>query len=135
MALSMQVERVSGPDFEPHVVDWDDGCAWVFHVSDISEDGAEHFKKAMTDQARNWGIRDSGTPLGPIVPVRIVRVPDLPEVLAMQVDDRADAITYTVDEDLISERGAEVISRKLTERSPHWLRRPDEPGSQYGDAS
>lgn len=134
MALDMQVERVGGPDFEPHVVDWDTGCAWVFHTSDITEEGAEYFKKAMTDQAKNWGLRPAGTPLGPIVPVRIVRVPDLPKICAMRVDDRAEAITYTVDEDLISDRGAEVIGRKLTERSPYWLRRPDEPGSQYGDA-
>lgn len=134
MSLSMQVERVGGPYFEPHVVDWDDGCAWIFHVSDITEDGAKYFKQAMTDQAQNWGLRPPGTPLGPIVPVCIAREPGFPKALAIHVDDTVDAITYTVDEDLISERGAEVIGRKLTDRSPYWLRRPDKPGSQYGDA-
>ncbi|MEU6990285.1 hypothetical protein ABZ953_06435 [Streptomyces sp. NPDC046465] len=130
----MQVERVGGPYFEPKIVDWDTGCAWVFHVSDITEDGAAYFTKAMTNQARNWGVRGPGVPLGPIVPVRIEREPDLPDVMALHVDDGVDEITYTVDEELITERAAEVISRKLTERSPYWLRRPDKPGSQYGDA-
>lgn len=130
MALSMQVERVSGLNFEPHVVDSDTGCTWVFHVSDISEEGAGYFKQAMTDQARNWTFRDPDAPLGPIVPVRIARVPDLPDVMALQVNDSVDGITYTVDERLISEYGAQVISRVLTERSPHWVRRPDAPGSQ-----
>lgn len=132
--LSMQVDRVSGPYFEPHVTDWDGGCAWVFHVSDISEEGAGYFAQAMTDQARNWGLRRPGEPLGPIVPVRIVRVPDLPHPCAIHVEDQADHITYTVGEDLISEHGAEAIGKILTARSPYWIRRPDEPGSQYGDA-
>lgn len=129
MALSMQVDRVGGPYFEPRVEDWDGGCTWVFHVSDISESGAEYFRQAMTDQACNWGIRGPEMPLGPVVPVCIKRVPDLPERCALQVADTADAITYFADENLISDRAAEVIGRTLTERSPYWLRRPDGPGS------
>ncbi|MFJ6566539.1 hypothetical protein ACIQNU_03910 [Streptomyces sp. NPDC091292] len=123
--LSMQVRREGGQYFEPYIVDLDDGCVFVFHDIDITEDGAWYFAQAVTDQAARWLPRTPEMPRGHIVPVLIVREPDLPEVCAIHLDDRAESILYTVDADLMTARAAAVISRKLTERSPHWHRVPD----------
>lgn len=125
--LNMQVDRVVvGAYFEPHIVDIEDeGCIFVFHEQDITPKGADYFAQVMTDQARRWAPRAPDMPRGGIIPVRIMREPDLPEPFAIRLDDSASSITYTVDMELISEHGAEVISRLLTERSPHWHRVPD----------
>lgn len=125
--LSMKVDRVVvGAYFEPHIVDIEDeGCVFLFHKRDITVKGADYFAQVMTDQARRWAPRTPEMPRGGIIPVRIIREPDLPEPFAIHLDDSAESITYTVDEVLISEHGAEVISRLLTERSPHWQRVPD----------
>ncbi|MFF2852595.1 hypothetical protein ACFVT5_40840 [Streptomyces sp. NPDC058001] len=129
--LSMQVRREDGHYFEPYIVDLDDGCEFVFHEKDITEEGAKYFAQAVTDQARRWLPRPPEMPQGHLVPVLIIREPDLPEVCAIHLDDRAESILYTVDADIITERAAAVISRKLTERSPHWHRVPDETQSLH----
>ena len=125
--MNMQVDRVVvGAYFEPHIVDIEgEGCIFVFHEQDITPKGADYFAQVMTDQARRWAPRTPDMPRGGIIPVRIMREPDLPEPFAIHLDDSASSITYTVDMELISEHGAEVISRLLTERSPHWHRVPD----------
>ncbi|MFB6677881.1 hypothetical protein ACFCWG_36800 [Streptomyces sp. NPDC056390] len=123
---NMLVERRSGEHFEPFIVDIEnEGCVFVFHRRDITEDGADWFSRVMTDQAKRWLPRNPDMPRGGIIPVRIVREAGLPDTLAICLDDSEESITYYVDEDIISEYGADVISRKLTERSPHWHRVPD----------
>lgn len=122
----MEVERRGGEHFEPFIVDIEgEGCIFVFHERDITTDGAAWFSKVMTDQATRWVPRTPDMPLGGVIPVRIVREPDLPDMLAIYLDDSEAAITYYVDETIIGEYGADVISRKLTARSPHWQRVPD----------
>lgn len=123
--LRMQVERKSGDYFEPQIFDLADGCVFVFHEDDITQAGAEWFALAMTDQARRWAPRTMGMPLGPVVPVRIDRSPDVPQAVGFVVDDSAVSINYLAHEDLIREHAAKVIGEKLTERSPYWMRVPD----------
>lgn len=123
---TMKVERRGGQHFEPFIVDVEgEGCVFVFHEQDITTDGAVWFSKVMTDQAKRWVPRTPDMPRGGIIPVRIEREAGLPDILAIYLDDSATTITYSVDETIISEYGADVISRKLTARSPHWQRVPD----------
>jgi hypothetical protein len=121
----MQVERLGGSHFAPFIVDHDDGCTFTFHNDDITPDGATWFSQAMTEQARRWVPRPTGMKSGPVVPVRIVREPDLPNPFRLRLEDTPRSITYIVADEAISAYGAAVISRKLTERSPHWHRVPD----------
>ncbi|MYY79677.1 MULTISPECIES: hypothetical protein [unclassified Streptomyces] len=128
----MQVNRVIGGEyFEPHVVDLDDGsgCVWVFHELDITSEGADCFVNAMTEQAKVWAFRTPEMGLGEIIPVRILRDGQLPTKCGICYTDSPEGITYYAEPDLISERGAAGIGRVLTDRSPHWYRRPDEPHS------
>lgn len=128
--MSMHVNRVIGGEyFEPHVVDLDDGsgCVWMFHELDITSEGADCFVNAMTDQAMRWAFRTPEMGLGDVIPVRIIRDEALPKGCGIYLDDTAEGITYIAEVSLISERGAAGIGRVLTERSPHWFRRPDEP--------
>lgn len=130
--MNMRVNRVIGGEyFEPHVVDLDDGsgCVWVFHELDITSQGADCFVNAMTDQAKVWAFRTPEMGLGGIIPVRIVRDRTLPKKCGIYYTDSAEGITYVAAPLLISERGAAGIGRVLTERSPYWYRRPDEPHS------
>lgn len=121
----MQVERVSGKHFEPYIEDLRTGCRFVFHEDDITLQGSAWFSSAMTDQAKRWIPRPADMERGKQIPVRIEIEPDLPDPLALHVEDSADGITYTAGPHLITEYGAAVISRKLTLRSPHWVRVPD----------
>lgn len=123
----MHVERIQGAYIQPDIVDLDDGsgCVFKFHESDISEDGAVWLSNLLTEQARMWAPRPPGSPPGPVVPVVFNRVPDLPDPFLIRVDDRADAITYTVDASLISQRAADHLGRLDTERSPYWQRVPE----------
>ncbi|WPO73967.1 hypothetical protein [Streptomyces sp. KN37] len=128
----MHVNRVIGGEyFEPHVVDLDGGrgCVWMFHETDITSEGADYFVTAMTDQARRWAFRTPEMGLGPVIPVRIIRDETLPRKAGIAFGDTADGITYIAEPQLITERGAVGIGRVLTERSPHWYRRPDVPQS------
>lgn len=121
----MEVERAGGRHFAPFIVDHDAGCTFVFHERDITPEGAVWFSQAMTGQARRWLPRSAEMARGRIVPVRIIREPDLPEPFRLRVDDSAEAITYTVADIAITKYAADEISRQLTERSPHWHRVPD----------
>lgn len=123
---SMEVERRGGQHFEPFIVDVEgEGCVFTFHEEDITTAGTDWFSRCMTDQAKRWVPRTPDMPRGDVIPVRIEREAGLPDTLAILLDDSATSITYFVDEDIISEYGADVISRKLTSRSPHWQRVPD----------
>ncbi|MEU6661196.1 hypothetical protein [Streptomyces sp. NPDC046821] len=121
----MQVERSGGDHFAPFIVDHATGCTFHFHEEDITEEGADWFSAAMTEQARRWVPRARTMARGKTVPVQIEREDDLPEPFALHLEDSADAITYTVDASAIEEDAASAISRQLTARSPHWQRVPD----------
>ena len=121
----MQVERLGGSHFAPFIIDHDDGCTFTFHDDDISPEGAVWFSQAMTAQARRWVPRPASMQRGPVVPVRIEREPDLPDPFRLRLEDSPRSITYVVADEAISNYGADVISRKLTERSPHWHRVAD----------
>lgn len=123
----IRVERHSGDYFEPEIIDLDDGsgCLFKFHDKDISEPGVGWLSRLLTDQAQRWAPRPADAPLGPVIPVRFELVPDLPDPLAILVDDTGDSIIYTVDDELLSEHAAEVLGRLDTERSPYWMRVPE----------
>ncbi|MFJ9037890.1 hypothetical protein ACIRF8_15020 [Streptomyces sp. NPDC102406] len=120
----MQVERSGGGHFAPFIVDSIDGCTFVFHEDDITPEGAGWFSQAMTEQARRWLPRTMEMPRGPIVPVRIIREPVLPDPYRLRLDDSAERITYWVIDTAIKRHAADEICRQLTERSPHWHRLP-----------
>jgi hypothetical protein len=123
---AMHVERVQGDYKEPEIIDLEDGtgCLFRLHESDVSEDGAKMLADLLTRQAQRWAPRPPGQ-VGPVIPVRWERVPDLPNPFAIGVDDGPDAITYTVAEDVLSQRAADYLGRLDTERSPYWQRVPE----------
>lgn len=124
----MRVERHGGDYFEPDIIDLEDGsgCLFKFHEKDISEPGVVWLSEVLTDQAQRWAVRPPGTPLGPVINVRFELVPDLPDPMAILIDDNGgNSITYTVDQELLSEHAAEVLGRLDTERSPYWIRVPE----------
>lgn len=122
----MHVERVPGDYRNPKIIDLEDGtgCLFSIHESDISEDGAKMLSDLLTEQAQCWAPRPPGSPLGPVIPVRWICVPDLPDPFAIGVDDGPDAITYTIDITILSQRAGDYLGRLHTERSPHWQRVP-----------
>jgi hypothetical protein len=122
----MHVERVQGDYIEPEIIDLEDGtgCLFRLHESDVSEDGAKMLADLLTRQAQRWAPRPAGS-VGPVIPVRWERVGDLPDPFAIGVDDGPDSITYTVDEDVLSQRAADYLGRLDTERSPYWQRVPE----------
>lgn len=120
----MRVERVQGDYIEPEIKDLDDGCLFRLHESDISKEGTEMLADLLTEQAQRWAPRPPGSPLGPVIPVRWICVPDLPDPFVIRVDDRPDAITYTVDSSVLSQRAGDYLGRLDTERSPYWQRVP-----------
>lgn len=120
----MRVERVQGDYIEPQIEDLDDGCLFRLHESDISEDGTKMLADLLTEQAQRWAPRPPGSPLGPVIPVRWICEPDLPDPFVIRVDDSSDAITYTVDSSVLSQRAGDYLGRLDTERSPYWQRVP-----------
>lgn len=120
----MRVERVQGDYIEPQIEDLEDGCLFRLHESDISEDGTKMLADLLTEQAQRWAPRPPGAPLGPVIPVRWICVPDLPDPFVIRVDDGSDAITYTVDSSVLSQRAGDYLGRLDTERSPYWQRVP-----------
>lgn len=132
----MRVERVQGDYIEPEIKDLEDGCLFRLHESDISEDGTKMLADLLTEQAQRWAPRPPGAPLGPVIPVRWICVPDLPDPFVIRVDDGAEAITYTVDSSILSQRAGDYLGRLDTERSPYWQRVPkgyhDEGGTEAG---
>jgi hypothetical protein len=135
----MHVERVKGDYIEPEIIDLDDGtgCLFRLHESDISEDGAKPLAQLLTEQAQRWAPRPPGSPLGPVIPVRWERIPNPPDPLAIGVADGPDAITYTIDSEMLSQRAADYLTRLDTERSPYWQRVPkgyhDDGGAEAGE--
>jgi hypothetical protein len=123
----MHVERVQGDYIEPQIVDLEDGsgCVFKFHHSDISKNAVNPLSQLLTEQAQRWAPRPPGSPLGPVIPVRWERVPNLPDPLTIGVEDTADSITYLIDTEMMSQRAADVLSRQDTERSPYWQRVPE----------
>jgi len=130
----MRVERVQGDYIEPKIVDREDGCVFRFHETDLSEDGVKPLSQLLTEQAQRWAPRPPGSPLGPVIPVRWERVPNPPDPLAIGVEDRPDAITYTIDTEMMSQHAADVLSQQDTERSPYWQRVPEGYHKDDGDA-
>jgi hypothetical protein len=112
--------------FEPWIEDFEDGsgCRFHFHWDDISDEGADVFREVFTEQAKRWGPRPAEAPRGRRIPVTMERKPVMPYGVAVAVNDTAEYIAYTVRADLISECGARVITRRQSERSPDWERRP-----------
>lgn len=123
----MHVERRKGEYFDPEVIDLDDGsgCLFKFHESDISDKGAIWLSEILTEQARVWGPRPAGAPLGPVIPVTFERAVGLPEPIAIRLDDQPDRIAYTIDADIISDHAAKTLGEILTGRSPFWQRVPE----------
>ncbi|WP_158691036.1 hypothetical protein [Streptomyces sp. 351MFTsu5.1] len=121
----MQVERVQGEYRDPEIIDLEDGtgCLFKIHESDISEDGTKMLADLLTEQAQRWAPRPADE-VGPVIPVHWDCVPDLPEPFAIGVDDGPDAIIYTVDSSILSQRAGDYLGRLDTERSPHWQRVP-----------
>lgn len=122
----MHVERVHGGYIEPEIIDLGDGsgCLFRIHADDISIEGAKMLAELLTEQAQSWAPRPPGSPLGPVIPVRWLCVPDLPDPLAIRVDDKPDGITYTIDSSLLNQRAGDFLARLDTERSPYWQRVP-----------
>lgn len=121
----MQVERVQGDYRHPEIIDLEDGtgCLFKIHESDISEDGTKMLADLLTEQAQRWAPRPAGD-VGPLIPVRWDCVPDLPDPFVIGVDDGPDAIIYTVDSAILSQRAGDYLGRLDTERSPRWQRVP-----------
>ncbi|MFI6033022.1 hypothetical protein ACIBBD_02330 [Streptomyces sp. NPDC051315] len=123
----MHVERVKGKYVEPEIIDLEDGsgCLFRLHESDIHEDGPAYLSRLLTDQAQRWAPRPPGSPIGPVIPVRWTRTPDMPNRFAIGVEDGVGSITYKCHTELISQRAADYLSRLDTERSPYWQRVPE----------
>lgn len=122
----MHVERVEGEYREPEIIDLEDGsgCLFRLHESDISADGVKPLASLLTEQAKRWAPRPADSPVGPVIPVCWLRVPNPPDPLEIVLEDGRDSITYTVDPSLLSQRAADYLSRLDTERSPYWQRVP-----------
>lgn len=122
----MHVERIHGGYVEPEIIDLEGGagCLFRLHETDISEDGPAMLADLLTQQAQRWAPRPPGS-IGPVIPVRWDRVHDLPDPFLMGVEDGPDAITYSVDADIISQHAADYLGKLGTERSPHWQRVPE----------
>lgn len=133
--LTVQVKRHSqGEDyFEPWIENVKDGSGWTFHFhwDDISDEGAEVFCEAYTEQSKRWRPRSANTPRGPRTPITMERRAVMPDGVAIAVDDTPEYIAYTVRADLISERGARLMARRQSELSPHWERVPVTYPHQY----
>jgi hypothetical protein len=123
----MHVERVQGGYIEPEIIDLDDGtgCLVKIHADDIDEDGPKYLAELLTDQAQRWAPRPPGAPLGPVIPVRWIRRPDLPARFAVGVEDGPDFVEYRVHPSFLSQRAADYLGRLETERSPYWQRVPE----------
>jgi len=122
--FTIEVLHKDGPWFEPYIEDLEAGCLFVFHDDDITDEGCAAFADVFTEQARRWQPRGAEAPLGPQIPITMELEEAMPEGMAILVDDHPEYISYMVWSELISERGAELISRKLAERSPFWIRLP-----------
>jgi hypothetical protein len=122
----MHVERVQGDYIEPEIIDLEDGtgCLFRIHADDISEDGPKMLSDLLTAQAQRWAPRPADSPVGPTIPVTWMCVPGLPDPFAIGVDDGPDAITYTIDSSILSQRAGDFLARLDTERSPYWQRVP-----------
>ena len=123
----MHVERVQGDYIEPEIIDLDDGtgCLFKIHATDISEDGTKMLSELLTEQAQRWAPRPPGCPLGPVISVTWQCVPDLPGLILIGVEEGPEAVTYTVDSSILSQRAGDFLGRLDTERSPYWQRVPE----------
>jgi hypothetical protein len=122
--LDIRVLHKDGPWFEPYIEDVDGGYVYWFHTDDITDEGCAVFSDVFAEQARRWRPRDHSAPRGPRIPITMERWPVMPEGMPVVVDDHAEYIVYSVRADLISERGAELITREQSKRSPDWVRVP-----------
>ncbi|MFJ4322200.1 hypothetical protein ACIP3A_03640 [Streptomyces tricolor] len=122
--MTIEVERVPGEYFTPYIKDHDSGCVFFFHEDDITDEGADAFAEAFTQQAIRWKPRPPSAPRGPQIPIWMELRADLPDDCAVIVDDHPDYIRYLVRCGLIQQRAADEITRVQSERSPDWERTP-----------
>ncbi|MGM9380297.1 hypothetical protein [Streptomyces antibioticus] len=125
--LAIEVKRHAQGEsyFDPWIEDDEDGgCRFHFHHDDISDEGTALLAVLLGQQARRWHPRPPGVPRGPRIPITMKRQDVMDGRSAVEVDDHAGYIRYTVRADLISERGARCITRRQSERSPDWERIP-----------
>lgn len=126
--LTIEVQRHAQGEryFAPWIEDFKDGsgCRFHFHYDDISDEGVPVFAELFGQQARRWHPRPPGAPLGPRIPITMERRAIMDGDAVVAVDDHPDYIAYTVRADLISERGANYLTRHQSERSPWWERTP-----------
>lgn len=125
--LTIEVKRhARGTEyFVPWIEDNEDGCTFHFHWDDISDEGVGVLSDAITQQVRQlWRPRPPGAPAGRRVPVVMVRRTVMEDRALMAVVDEPECIAYMVRADLISERGAALITLAQSEKTPYWERLP-----------
>lgn len=124
--FTTEVLHKGGAWFAPYIENITANCIVIFHDDDITDAGCAALAEVLTEMRRRWHPREPGAPRGPKIPITMELEPDMPVGIAIVVDDHAEYIHYTVRADLISERGADLITRYLSERIPDWIRRPAE---------
>lgn len=111
--------------FEPWIETHEDGtgCTFHFHWDDISEEGVGVLSDAITQQVRRlWRPRPLGAPAGRRIPVIMERCAVMEGRDVVVVFDEPEYVAYMVRADLISERGAALITRAQSEITPYWER-------------
>ncbi|MFE0137669.1 hypothetical protein ACFWY6_39850 [Streptomyces sp. NPDC059037] len=124
MLLTIEVERHRGEYVEPRIEDHESGCVFHIHEDDITAEGAVAFADALTSQARRWTFRSPDVPRGPRIPISMELREDMPEGIAIVIDDRPDSIKYKVRAGLIKQHAGDAITTSQSERSPDWQRVP-----------
>lgn len=122
--FTTRVLHKGGAWFAPYIENITADCVVTFHEDDITDLGCEALADVLTQMRRRWHPRGLGVPRGPKIPITMDVEPVMPGGIAIVVDDHAEYIHFTVRADLISERGADLITRYLAERIPDWIRLP-----------
>lgn len=112
--------------FTPWIEEHDEGrsgCTFHFHHDDISNEGAARLSELITQQVQlRWRPRSPDEPTGRRIPVTMERRTVMEGRDIVAVTDRPDHIAYTVRADLISARGAALITREQTKLTERWRR-------------
>ncbi|MFI8531745.1 hypothetical protein ACIGMX_16085 [Streptomyces aquilus] len=122
--FTTEVLHKGGEWFAPYTENITTNCIVTFHDDDITDAGCAALADVLTVMRRRWHPRGLRAPRGPKIPITIDLEPDMPPGIAIVVDDHAEYIHFTVRADLISERGADLITRHLSEHIPNWIRVP-----------
>ncbi|MFC9949238.1 hypothetical protein ACFVIN_01495 [Streptomyces prasinus] len=109
--------------FEPWIDEHEDGCTYHFHWDDISDEGVGALSDVITQQVRQlWRPRPPGAPAGRRIPVIMERRILMEGRDTVAVYDLPECIIYMVRADLISARGAALITRRQSELTTRWMR-------------